>query len=57
MSHRGESYRFEFGDAGRRRPEGEDDVIVAPLPGLLVGVCVAPGDSVRPGDLLGVLGR
>ncbi len=55
VSHRGESYRFEFGDAGRRRPEGEDDVIVAPLPGLLVGVCVAPGDSVRPGDLLGVL--
>ena len=55
VSHRGASYRFEFGDAGGRRPESEDDVIVAPLPGLLVAVSVGPGDPVRPGDVLGVL--
>ena len=55
VSHRGASYRFEFGDAGGRRPESEDDAIVAPLPGLLVAVSVGPGDPVLPGDVLGVL--
>jgi acetyl-CoA/propionyl-CoA carboxylase biotin carboxyl carrier protein len=55
VAHQGANYRFELGTSGRRQHESEDDVIVAPLPGVLVVVEVAAGDSVLPGDVLGVL--
>jgi len=55
VAHRGTSYRFELGEAEARRSASEDDLVVAPLPGTLVAVSVTPGDSVRPGDVLGVL--
>jgi len=55
VAYRGMSYRFELGEADGGRLASEDDVVVAPLPGILVEVSVTPGDSVRPGDVLGVL--
>ncbi len=55
VAHRGTSYRFELSAADGRRSASEDDLVVAPLPGTLVAVSVTPGDSVRPGDVLGVL--
>ena len=55
VAHRGTSFRFELGEAGGPPLASEDDIVVAPLPGILVAVGVAPGDSVRPGDVLGVL--
>ena len=55
VGHRGAMHRFELGDGDRRHHDSEDDVVVAPLPGILVAVNVAPGDAVHPGDTLGVL--
>ncbi|HXW78965.1 MAG TPA: biotin/lipoyl-containing protein, partial [Acidimicrobiales bacterium] len=55
VAYRGELHRFEFGYNGRHQGADEDDVVVAPLPGILVDVSVSPGDSVRAGDVLGVL--
>ncbi|MGH9106250.1 MAG: biotin carboxylase N-terminal domain-containing protein [Acidimicrobiales bacterium] len=55
VCHRGEQYRFELGEARDTPRAGEEGVVVAPLPGTLVSVEVAPGDAVRPGQVLGVL--
>jgi acetyl-CoA/propionyl-CoA carboxylase, biotin carboxylase, biotin carboxyl carrier protein len=55
VGHRGAAYRFELGQDAGRRHESEDEVVVAPLPGVLVAVSVAEGDAVHPGDVLGVL--
>ncbi len=55
VGHRGDAFRFELGGSGGNRREREDDVVVSPLPGTLVTVNVAAGDSVRPDDVLGVL--
>ncbi len=55
VAHQGASYQFELGYSRGLHHESEDEVILAPLPGLLVAVSVAPGDSVRAGDVLGVL--
>jgi acetyl-CoA/propionyl-CoA carboxylase, biotin carboxylase, biotin carboxyl carrier protein len=55
VAYRGESHRFAFGyDSGDQRAS-QDDVVVALLPGILVDVSVTAGDSVRAGEVLGVL--
>ena len=54
---RGREWKFELHAAG----QGEDDTaaaqgkLVAPMPGSIVALQVAVGDTVRPGDLLMVL--
>ena len=55
VAHRGASYRFELGLRHQRLLSDDDNVVVAPLPGVLVAVNVTPGDSVGPGQVLGVL--
>jgi acetyl-CoA/propionyl-CoA carboxylase biotin carboxyl carrier protein len=55
IAHQGASYRFELGYSHGQEHESEDEVVLAPLPGLLVAVAVAAGDAVLAGDVLGVL--
>jgi 3-methylcrotonyl-CoA carboxylase alpha subunit len=55
VGYRGTVRRFELGDGDRAHHDSTDDVVLAPLPGLLVAVHVSPGDTVHPGDMLGVL--
>ncbi|HTT88939.1 MAG TPA: biotin carboxylase N-terminal domain-containing protein [Acidimicrobiales bacterium] len=55
VSHQGACYRFERGQSRRFHHDSEDELVVAPLPGVLVAVSVSPGDPVGAGHVLGVL--
>ena len=55
VGHRGTVHRFELGHGDRARRDSDDDVVTAPLPGILVAVYVSQGDTVHPGDMLGML--
>jgi acetyl-CoA/propionyl-CoA carboxylase, biotin carboxylase, biotin carboxyl carrier protein len=55
VAHKGGSYRFELGQSNGLHHKSEDEVLLAPLPGLLVAVNVSVGDPVDAGDVLGVL--
>ncbi len=54
--HRGQRFAFErpdvFADHG---PATGDGTVVAPMPGTVLGVEVAPGDQVAEGELLGMM--
>ena len=53
--HQGTSFRFATGGGVERERTGGQDVVVAPLPGMLAVVSVAAGDLVGAGDVLGIL--
>jgi 3-methylcrotonyl-CoA carboxylase alpha subunit/acetyl-CoA/propionyl-CoA carboxylase biotin carboxyl carrier protein len=55
VAHRGAAHRFELGLRPQHQLTADDNVVIAPLPGILVAVNVTPGDSVGPGQVLGVL--
>ena len=55
VAHRGALFRFELSASDGRQLAGEENVVVAPVPGILIAVNVDAGDSVRPGDVLGIL--
>jgi len=55
VAHRGEQHRFALGLRSSHSAEHLDGTVVAPLPGILVSVGVSAGDSVAPGEVLGVL--
>lgn len=55
VAYRGASHRFELSIEGKRAGNSEEDVVLAPLPGLLSRVNVAAGDFVAAGEILGVL--
>ena len=55
VAHRGVCHRFELARRSQRQLSSDENVVVAPLPGTLVVVSVAAGDSVDAGQVLGVL--
>jgi acetyl-CoA/propionyl-CoA carboxylase, biotin carboxylase, biotin carboxyl carrier protein len=55
VAHQGAAYRFELGHARGHHHDSGEELVAAPLPGVLVAVSVGPGDSVGAGDVLGVL--
>ena len=55
VGYRGATHRFLLGHSDRQHHDSQDNVIVAPLPGVLVTVNVAPGDAVHQGSMLGML--
>ena len=55
VGYRGATHRFLLGHGDRQHHDSPDNVIVAPLPGVLVTVNVAPGDAVHQGSMLGML--
>lgn len=48
----GRRVRLETGQDASRSAEADGDSVVAPMPGVVVDVRVAPGDRVRRGDVL-----
>lgn len=55
IAHHGEVFRFTTGGGPAPAPVGRGDVVVAPLPGVLVSVSVAAGERVEAGAVLGIL--
>jgi 3-methylcrotonyl-CoA carboxylase alpha subunit/acetyl-CoA/propionyl-CoA carboxylase biotin carboxyl carrier protein len=55
IAHRGEVFRLTTGSGPAPAAAGRGDVVVAPLPGVLVSVSVAAGDRVDAGAVLGIL--
>jgi acetyl-CoA/propionyl-CoA carboxylase biotin carboxyl carrier protein len=55
VAYRGSSFRFELHGGAQTGRSVAEDVVVAPLPGTLSQVNVAPGEPVAAGQVLGVL--
>lgn len=55
IAHLGQVFRLTTGGGTAPAPTGRGEVVVAPLPGLLVSVSVAAGDRVDAGAVLGIL--
>jgi len=55
IAHRGEVFRLTTGFGPAPATAGRGEVVMAPLPGVLVSVSVAAGDRVDAGAVLGIL--